>query len=217
MIELIVGPEEKLFRVHKNILCENIPYFDKMFNSNFKEGQELKASFPEDTSESFDVLLGWVYFGKIRRISSKDEPKTVLWNAFNVYSLGDKLCIEEFMDSVIDVYITWLATNGLLLGPEQISDGFDETPVGSPFQRFLSHMLHYTITTYRSLNLSRLFSISDMDEVLGSNHELRLALLTRIMSQRSGVPVETPIRSKKCNFHHHTEKEPCTQTKEFGR
>ncbi|PQE19094.1 BTB POZ domain-containing protein [Rutstroemia sp. NJR-2017a BBW] len=193
------------------MLCETIPYFDKMFNSSFREGQEFKASFPEDTPESFDVLLGWVYFGRVRRISNKDSPRLITWNAFHVYSLADKLCLPEVMDSIIDVYITWMATNGLLLNPVQVSDGFYETPAGSPFQRYLCHMLHYTIDTYPNGKLHKKFSIVDMDEVLEVNPGLRLELLKRMMRHPSGASVEDPRKLKKCKFHHHKENEPCPQ------
>jgi hypothetical protein len=61
MVDLFVGePDPKLYRVHK-ILCQKIPYFKKMFESNFKEVNENRAKFPEDTQESFDLLLEWVY------------------------------------------------------------------------------------------------------------------------------------------------------------
>ena len=43
MVDLFVGPEKKLFRVHKSFLCNKIPYFDKMFNGGFKEAIESQA------------------------------------------------------------------------------------------------------------------------------------------------------------------------------
>jgi hypothetical protein len=202
-----------MFRVHKGILCDKLPYFAKMFNGCFKEGQDLEASFPEDTSQSFDILLGWIYFGKIRRISTKAAPADALWNTFDVYCLGDKLCTQEFMDSVIDIYITWLATHRIIMHPQRVSDGFAKTPRGSPLQRFLCHMLHFSITAYRGNNLFELVPISVLHEVLGLNEDLRLDLLNRMLLQPSGTSVEDPRKLNKCKFHQHGENEPCTQKK----
>ncbi|PQE10898.1 BTB POZ domain-containing protein [Rutstroemia sp. NJR-2017a WRK4] len=214
-VELSVGPEKKIFRVHKGILCDKIPYFSKMFNGDFKEGEDLKASFPEDSPESFDILLGWIYFGKIRRISKKAAPKVSLWDAYGVYSLGDKLCIQDFMDSVIDIYINWLATNGVIVTPKEFSDGFEKAPRGSPFQRFLCHMLHFAIAAYRFKNQFELLPTLDLHKFLGSNEDLRLDLLTRMMSHSPGAIVEDPTTLGRCKFHQHGENEPFAKSQDF--
>ncbi|PQE23545.1 BTB POZ domain-containing protein [Rutstroemia sp. NJR-2017a BVV2] len=209
-VELFVGPDKKISASTKVFFVTSLklPYFAKMFNGGFKEGQDLKASFPEDTPQSFDVLLGWIYFGKIRRISTKAAPKLEVWDAFDVYCLGDKLCIQEFMDSVIDIYINWLATSRIILRPEEISDGFEKIPRGSPFQRLLCHMLHFTVTAYRFANLFEIFPIQDVHKVLGSNEDLRLDLLNRMMLHPPGTIVEDPRKLEKCKFHQHGENEP---------
>ncbi|TGO60643.1 hypothetical protein BOTNAR_0142g00140 [Botryotinia narcissicola] len=60
LVDLIVGPEEALFRVHKSFLCNKIPYFNKMFNGGFIEAKENSAKFPEDGPQSFDILIEWL-------------------------------------------------------------------------------------------------------------------------------------------------------------
>lgn len=66
MVELWVSkPDPKLYRVHKKLLCETIPYFKNMFKGGFKEATDNKATFPEDSPESFG-MLEWVYTGKLR-------------------------------------------------------------------------------------------------------------------------------------------------------
>ncbi|KAF4626405.1 hypothetical protein G7Y89_g11754 [Cudoniella acicularis] len=66
MVKLYVGPQKHLFRVHKKVLCEKIPYFRSMFEGGFKEAGENSASFPKDTVAAFDALLSWTYTGKLR-------------------------------------------------------------------------------------------------------------------------------------------------------
>ncbi|KAH6669005.1 hypothetical protein B0J14DRAFT_488100, partial [Halenospora varia] len=61
MAELYVGPQMKLFRVHKELLCKKIPYVRKMFQGGFQEAQQNSATFSEDTEEAFDLLMGWIY------------------------------------------------------------------------------------------------------------------------------------------------------------
>ncbi|TVY30925.1 hypothetical protein LHYA1_G000752 [Lachnellula hyalina] len=40
MVDILVGPEQKAFRVHKHLLCTKVPYFHKMFNGGFKEASD---------------------------------------------------------------------------------------------------------------------------------------------------------------------------------
>jgi len=51
IVELYVGPQNKLFRVYKKLLCDRVPYFNRMFNGNFQEATEGKATFPDDSPE----------------------------------------------------------------------------------------------------------------------------------------------------------------------
>jgi hypothetical protein len=66
MVDLYVGPEKEQFHVHKAAICGKTPYFEKMFKEDgFEESYNNSASFPEDDTVLFDLLLGWVYHGSI--------------------------------------------------------------------------------------------------------------------------------------------------------
>lgn len=56
----------KGFFVHKKLLCARIPYFHKMFAWGGVKTHKNSAVMPEDSPESFDVLLSWLYSGKLR-------------------------------------------------------------------------------------------------------------------------------------------------------
>lgn len=56
MVDIHVGKKRKQSHIHKGILCQKIPHFDKMFNGGFKERLNNKAEFPEDDAMAFDFL-----------------------------------------------------------------------------------------------------------------------------------------------------------------
>ncbi|TVY42478.1 hypothetical protein LSUB1_G003278 [Lachnellula subtilissima] len=62
MVNIYVGkgPKEQHFTVHKELLCNKIPYFEKMFKGGSQGATIINvARFPEDNIiNSFDVLLG---------------------------------------------------------------------------------------------------------------------------------------------------------------
>jgi hypothetical protein len=94
MIDIFVGTGDTkaCFRVHIDRLCSKIPYFDKMLNSGFKEGQQNQINLPKDEPISFDLLLIWLYTDETPPFK---EPG---WNAIRLYLLADKLCLEELMN-----------------------------------------------------------------------------------------------------------------------
>jgi hypothetical protein len=67
VVELKVGSANpRVFKVHKTLLCKQIPYFAKMFNGPWKEASENVGVFPEDSVEAFEILLEWLYNGRLR-------------------------------------------------------------------------------------------------------------------------------------------------------
>ena len=59
MVNIHIGKDEGSghFRLHKSILCEQVPYFKKMFNGNFVEGATNSASLPEDDADAFNIIV----------------------------------------------------------------------------------------------------------------------------------------------------------------
>lgn len=47
------GHSKRTFCVHKNLICNKIDYFKKMFEGGFKEGIEQTANFPEEKRMSW--------------------------------------------------------------------------------------------------------------------------------------------------------------------
>lgn len=65
MVDIFVGPEKQLFRLHKHLLMQKIPYFQIMFTINMRETFENAATLPEDNPEVFGFLCAWIYTNEI--------------------------------------------------------------------------------------------------------------------------------------------------------
>lgn len=46
-VDIFVGPKKVHFHVHKDILCNRIPYFERVFRGSFEEASFNIATFPE--------------------------------------------------------------------------------------------------------------------------------------------------------------------------
>lgn len=63
-VTLQLGPEEKKFTLHKDLLCEQSPYFRAAFSKNWKEGIENCITLEHADPDSFeDLIMDWLYTG----------------------------------------------------------------------------------------------------------------------------------------------------------
>ncbi|TVY44211.1 hypothetical protein LSUB1_G002339 [Lachnellula subtilissima] len=112
MVDILVGPKKKLFRVHKTYLCRRIPYFDKMFNGAFKEAGGV-AELPEDDPAAFDLLMEWTYCPNPRRlrdlvpITDSDKVSRASWDVVAFYALATKLCLPDLQDIIMNSLIRY--------------------------------------------------------------------------------------------------------------
>jgi len=76
MVDIVVGPNQKLFRVHKDLLCSKEPYFQAMFNGGFLETTDQAAKLLEDDPDMSGLFLGWLYAGRLTPIPLQTKSKT---------------------------------------------------------------------------------------------------------------------------------------------
>ncbi|TGO34764.1 hypothetical protein BHYA_0183g00160 [Botrytis hyacinthi] len=118
MVDIYVGKEKILFRVYKDILCNKIEFFDRMFNGKFKEANENAAVLPEDDPEAFDMLMWWVTYDMIRSLRGQGFRK-------KIGSLGE--------DKIDDTYYT----------AEEFQYIFEKTASKSPPRQYAARMLRF--------------------------------------------------------------------------
>ncbi len=123
-----VGPNKKPFAVHKKLLCARSEYFDKAFNSGFKEAQDGVIHLVEEDPEMFDLLINYFYHDSLPAFPSEefsddqdgcDEYVDYLWTLFYV---AEKFCIDELANRIMD-------------GIQDIQDHFGVIPSASSIKR----------------------------------------------------------------------------------
>jgi hypothetical protein len=97
MVDLFVGEEKKLFRIHKGIICK-IEVFGKMFNGGFKEGALGRAELPEDDPLTFYWLIEWVYRNDTETLSENDS----IMQRISLYCIASKYRVTSLMDRLMD-------------------------------------------------------------------------------------------------------------------
>jgi hypothetical protein len=65
---IYVGPERKRCLIHKDLLTKQSEYFNSALNGKFKEAEENSIHLEEESPATFDLLVGWLYQGRIPAI-----------------------------------------------------------------------------------------------------------------------------------------------------
>ncbi|TEY74759.1 hypothetical protein BOTCAL_0070g00260 [Botryotinia calthae] len=196
IVDIHVGPQKKLFRIHRGILCDKVPYFQKMFSSGFVEGLEGKAFFPEYDPKCFDFFMGWIYFGTLRVIDistatgvSKAEYDM---NLLSLYSFADKLCLPELMDLVLDTYKHTYGEANRFPRVGLVSDTYQMTPVDSPIRKFMCHCMYFIFFKYDDEDIRNFWTTEDLALAMSLHQDLTIDFLNLMRSHSPGIDPSDP-------------------------
>ncbi|KAF7956583.1 hypothetical protein EAE96_003917 [Botrytis aclada] len=217
MVDLIVGTEEALFRVHKSFLCNKMPYFDKMFNGGFKEAKDNSAKFPEDLLESFDILIEWVYSGHIRFYEVRVNGGPENWNFLCFYALAEKLGLTQLEDRALDIYRHSCRAKNSTFDVDWVTKAYQITPQGSALRRYAIQMLVWRFHTQEDSGFNHndnFIEATQSDNDLFIDFMLALRKHVKVAAPTDPRVIDPKIPSTKCEYHHHhTKDEDCYRHK----
>jgi BTB/POZ domain len=112
MIQINVGPEREVFRVHKSILVRESTFFEGCLKHNFKESQQNEMTLEDVKPEVFLLVIRWLYIyipqdkeDSLRHIQHLWSPNW--WDdrertLYQAYILSDRLGIERLQNHIIN-------------------------------------------------------------------------------------------------------------------
>ncbi|TGO48341.1 hypothetical protein BCON_0243g00130 [Botryotinia convoluta] len=212
MVHLYVGEEKEHFRVHKAILCDKIPYFEKIFkDGGFIESLTSTAYFPEDHASTFDILIEWAYTGMLPPICLAPRDKVLRWDFGEFYILLDKLCLFDLMDEAMDMFRkTENYTDEHYAGEDMIIL-YSRLYQDSPLRRYLLDCLLYRFSQ-KGENVEDLWSPTSMDVIFEAEDNLAIDYLETLRTSY-GEEMPDPTIGDDCIYHCHKEMERRSQSK----
>jgi hypothetical protein len=212
MVDLIVGPDQESFRVHKAILCARAAYFQTMFDGNFKEAQELRATLPEDDPHTVGLFIEWAYAGRV----ATNEP---ISDQILLYGFAEKLCLDELADHVMTNIMSMIARRRELSPSRSrlTSDGanvklaYDITAPHSYLRAFMARLFFFEMVGREATQQM----LKEQGAALGSCVDLATTIATLVNSHSLKLlgcpymPVRSPVDLSPCEFHHHSTDRTC--------
>lgn len=148
-VEVLVGPEEVNFVLHKDVACKRSNFFATAYSEQWSEPYRL-AKLPEHSPETFSVYMNCIYTGSrsdskasssledasdgSREDSASDDRMTSL---IHLYILADKLGDLNTGNTTIDEMETIFDPQEYGPTPEVVNLGCTSTPRNSPLRRLM--------------------------------------------------------------------------------
>lgn len=104
MVQVRVGSDKAICKLHKKILCNVAPYFAAAFKGGFVEAREQVLELPDENSAMFNRFQLWVY---TRHLLAEGETDTdISWGLLvGLYIFGEKCGVPDLQNAAIDVLI----------------------------------------------------------------------------------------------------------------
>lgn len=207
LITLLVGEDESLFRVHKDLLLNKSgSKFFAACLSNFAESESNTIRLPEDGAASVRIFVEWLYSGQIA--SNPDIATGLLYP----YKFGNKILSEQYCNALVDALRLRYALNPNHARQAHIL--YDAHRLGlskTPLYRLV------LMTTVRSMMNDKKWMEGNLVgktqlAFIHKSKEVMEDVIAETMAY-SHARYDSPALMPACRFHEHKESSTCSGTK----
>ncbi|CAG8970807.1 hypothetical protein HYALB_00001594 [Hymenoscyphus albidus] len=216
-ITLSIGSNRDKLIVHRQLIC-TIPFFQKAFQGNFKEGTG-EMDLPEDKSEVVFLLTDWLYRGVVQAINTQAH----LDNFYGLYMFAEKICEERLMDMTIDAIQDVSLVRDVYISPKQLFHIYQNTSYRSRLRKFALCLyiqgLPSSLESSQDLDADRKF-IAEVQEYMKQNEEMNFDIMYWAMQlgamrkyfdfrKRGDEDLKFVKADSPCYFHKHKKNDMC--------
>ena len=136
-VHILVGPNQKDFAIHRNLICQLSGFFDAAFNGSFSEASSGVIELYEEDPDLFELVYKWCY---MKDTAQYNDGQSIMCGAEQIvrlWVLGDRY----------DMPGTPLATS---LGSTIVSSYFMDVPRARENFRLLPYSLIFEHIDYLS-------------------------------------------------------------------
>ena len=204
-MDIYVGQERRHWRLHWNLLCHHTSFFQAHPPDDSKK-RTATIELPEDDPKAFEILVKWLYQGKIDTVS--DMPVDTKWDyaekCQKLYVLCDRLNLQQLKNSAIDQFRKGCFEAGLVPGPEDIKPIYDMTPPTSPFRKLLSHIAARQIMDPESEDDASTYRMC-----FESSADFSIDVVNAIRQGAGAKLFDDPTEKTGCLYHDHAPGQLC--------
>ncbi|KAI9696236.1 MAG: hypothetical protein M1836_005789 [Candelina mexicana] len=207
MVTLYVGPKQKKWTLHKELLCHRSSFFRDSIVGQSPEADRTELNLPDTDEEAFEVFVTSLYGGGVKAIDSEGDK---WWTHFRLYMLGSKFCMESLMNATMDRIQPafgpprQFGTARALLNEDLVDYIFQNTEASSPFRSWaaaaVAEMMRISASSF---SFHKLF-----ENAIRQHVEFAVLLIAELENQYHPHPFAIDPESP-CAFHVHKQSEKC--------
>lgn len=214
LIDLYIGETQRHWALHRNLLCYHAHYFDEnlVVNGEQKMIKDGRIDLPDEDAAAFEVLVKWLYQGRIEDVSSMPVEKK--WDyAFTcqkLYLLCEKIGMQELKNIAIDQFRRGCHEARLVPGPDEIKPIYEKTTPTSPFRKLVSK-----IAARQIMDPDGKQGAATYKACFEATPDFAIDVINAIKDGSGGALFDDPTEGNSCRYHEHENGDTCHKSVKF--
>lgn len=201
-MDIYVGKTRRHWSLHRNILCHHSTWFQKQIEheNTRKSGKDVSVELFDDDPKAFELLIKWLYQGKIDSVSDMrmDKKWEFAYACQQLYILCDKINLPQLKNLAIDQFRKGCHESGLVPGPEEMKPVYEKTPPSSPFRKLVSNIAARQIMDPESKS-----DASTYRQCFEGSPDFAIDVVNAIKAGAGGRLFQDPTEEEGCCYHEH--------------
>jgi BTB/POZ domain len=146
-VEVTLGPDSVKFLIHRDVLCEQSPFFSAALNSGFQEGITQKVHLPTIEARHFEHAVLWFYAQRLesREFFFKDDKPTY-FTLLDLYRMADQLLMEAMRNAIVDLTADLAESTNSVPTPADTTILYERIRDGAPIRKLVLDLFAFKKT-----------------------------------------------------------------------
>jgi hypothetical protein len=211
-VDAFVGSEKHHWRLHCNILAYHSESLQTELQKQWDDvksqkssasdpSDALKLELPEEDPQGFELLVKWLYQGKLEDVSDISDPHdkyTFAVACHRLHSLCNLFGLTKLKNMAIDQYRKGLDQAQLVPDGEELSEIYQQSPVGSPFRMLMTKIAARQLMDPNGDKDADLYRMC-----FAESPDFAIDLVNAIKGSTGGVLLSDPTEGESCEYHDH--------------
>ncbi|KAF2027103.1 hypothetical protein EK21DRAFT_72791 [Setomelanomma holmii] len=209
MIDVYVGEAKRHWSIHRNLLCHHSELLEAELEGDGKESKRKdKLALPEYDPAGFELLVKWLYQGKLDDVSDMvdaNQKYDYAVSCHKLYLLCDRLDMPQLKNVAMDQYRKGLNQAELVPDADEIDDIYRTCPSKSPFKQLMTRIAARQIMDPGSER-----DVETYRQCFENNPDFAVDLVKAIKLGTGGMLFEDPTETgNPCEYHDHEDGPNC--------
>ena len=141
LMDIYVGKKKRQWSLHRNLLSYHSAWFKEQIKEEVR-GKGGKVDLFDDDPRAFELLVKWLYQGRIDNVStmSMDKKWDYAYACQQLYILCEKINLPQLKNIAIDQFRKGCYEAGQVPGAEEMIPIYQKLPPFSPFRKLVSRI-----------------------------------------------------------------------------